>query len=354
MRIGAPQIDRITVWEIDLPMRRSFASASVDLATRRLAIIKLEAGGVIGWGEAAPVAGHTADFPTVWTGLAAAGRAGAPTVASISPGIAGAAYEQAMTDVAAKLQDRPLWQHLGATEPVPASAAIGLDADHQPDRSAIAAAAASGYRHMKLKIDAHTDIDLLRREMARQPEVSFGADANQSLAGCSRAHLMAIDELGFRYLEQPGKATDLDWHRSLRAELATPIALDESATSPEDIEAIIAAGAADIITLKAGRFGTRTTLRLAEHIVRQELQVRLGGLLESGIGRSHSVALAGRVEFSVVGDVAASGLYFDTDLVNPPWRLRDGILELPGGPGIGVEVDEAILARLAFDYLQTG
>ena len=354
MRTGAPQIDRITVWAVDLPMHRPFASATVDVAIRRLAIVKIEAAGVAGWGEAAPVAGHTDDFATTWSQLSTA--VGDPVAAVISTpaGPARAACEQALTDLAAKQEGRPLWKQLEATAPVSASAAIGLTDNHQPDNEAIATAAAAGYRYMKLKLDAHTDIELLRRTIAEYPEVTFGADANQSLADCESHELMAIDRLGLAFLEQPGRATDLEWHRRLRAVIDTPLALDESVASTDGVGLVAAIGAADIVTLKVGRFGTATTLRLAEEVAAHGLQARLGGLLESGIGRAHSVALAGRPEFSVVGDIAACDFYVATDLVNPPWRVRDGLLHQPVGPGIGVEVDESMLTRHAFDHLRTG
>lgn len=351
MRTGALQIDRVTVWAVDLPMHRPFASATVDLAIRRLAIVRIEAANVIGWGEAAPVPGHTADFATTWAQLSTAVNDPAFAVSSLPACPARAAFEQALTDIAAKAEGRPLWEHLQASQPVYASAAIGLDDNHRPDAAAIAAAAAAGYEHMKLKIEASTDPAVLRQIIDEYAEITFGADANQSLAHSDRRHLMAIDDLGLAFLEQPGSGADLDWHCRLRARTVTPIALDETASSVEGVASIAALGAADIVTLKVGRFGTATSLRLAEEVTAHGLQARLGGLLESGIGRAHSVALAGRPEFSVVGDIAASDLYFPTDLVNPPWRLRGALIEQLNAPGIGVEVDEAFLARHAFDSL---
>lgn len=346
-----PQIDRITAWALDLPMRRSFTSATVDIPSRRLAIVKIEAAGVAGWGEAAPVPGHTADFRSTWSDLSDAITRPIPNLAAVPTGLVRAAFEQALTDIAAKRAGQPLWEHLGATQPVAASAAIGLDTNHQPSDAAVASAVAGGYRHMKLKLDRLTDLTRIRRLFAAYPDIAFGADANESLAHSDKSHLLAVDELGLEYLEQPGSAAALEWHRRLRAELATPIALDESASSEEGVTAICAGGAADIVTLKVGRFGTTTTLRLAQHVVASGLQARLGGLLESGIGRAHTLALAGRAEFSTVGDIAASDFYFPTDLAHPPMRIRDGVFELPSTPGIGVAVDEEMVRELAFDSL---
>jgi O-succinylbenzoate synthase len=332
-------------------MHRPFTSATVDIPLRRLAIVKIEAAGVVGWGEAAPVPGHTADFQSTWRQLRNAATQPDPSTTSVPQGLARAALEQALTDVEAKRAERPLWELLGATRPVPASAAIGLDANHQPDEAAIAAALAGGYRHMKLKLDNLTNPAGLRHLLSAYPDISFGADANESLTDSDKSRLVAIDELGLAYLEQPGSAEALEWHRGLRADFATPIALDEAASSEEGVAAITAVGAADIVTLKVGRFGPATTLRLAQQVIRSGLRTRLGGLLESGIGRAHTVALAGRDEFSTVGDIAASDFYFPADLVDPPWGIRDGVFGRSATPGIGVAVDEEMVSGLAFDTL---
>jgi O-succinylbenzoate synthase len=71
--------------------------------------------------------------------------------------------------------------------------------------------------------------------------------------------------------------------------------------------------------------------------------VRLGGLIESGIGRAHTAALAGHPIITWPSDIAGSDRYFEDDLVRPQWRLREGLIRLPGDPGIGVNVDRNAL-----------
>ena len=91
MRTGTPQLDRIAAWAVDLPMRRPFTSATVDVPSRRLAIVKIETAGVAGWGEAAPVAGHTVDFQSTWSELRSAITRPVRSIASVPPGLARAA-----------------------------------------------------------------------------------------------------------------------------------------------------------------------------------------------------------------------------------------------------------------------
>lgn len=344
------EIDRVSAWAIDLPMHRRFTSARSQLASRRLILVKLEAGGHVGWGEAAPVSGHSIEeFAAVWDSVrsAADGLAGAH-LSSVA-GLAGAAISQATADLQAKTAVLPLWQHLGGSNEVWASAAIGLDDDGHPDRNLLARVAAAGYRHAKLKITGDTAPAFLQELAAEFPNVTLGLDANGSLGTHDLAALQAIDELGFAFIEQPGPPEDLAGHHRIKKALATPLALDEAAFSESAIHQILEHDAADIINLKVGRFGTVAAMGLAQQVTAAGCLVRLGGLVESGIGRAHSVALASRDEFSVVGDIAGSDLFFENDLVDPPWRVHNGRLHATDTPGIGVTVDEAAVEHFAFD-----
>lgn len=352
---NASPVDRVSAWAVALPLRHTFESATSLLRTRRLVLVRVEAGGFSGWGEAAPVAGHTAEsFKDAWLQI---GIAAADLVAGKqgpSSGLAAAALAQAQIDLEAKTAGEPLWRFLGgSSNEVWASAAIGLDSDGQPDLDSLEGALAAGYRHAKLKITDRTTSKSLQRARDLFPQIGIGLDANESLAGSTRSQLMSLDALGFSYLEQPGAVADLPWHAELRRRMATPIALDETAETPASIRHILEAGAADIITLKAGRFGTKQTLQLAREVVKGGMAARLGGLIESGIGRAHNMALATCSEFAVVGDIAGSDRYFDNDLVSPQWRLVEGRLAASSGAGIGVTVDEETVSRYSLDAFHT-
>jgi O-succinylbenzoate synthase len=349
------EFDRVTAWAINLPMHLRFTSARSQLENRRLILIKLEAGGYAGWGEAAPVPGHsTEELSAVWDGVRAAAAGLTRDPSTTVGGLAGAAISSAAADLQARTAALPLWRHLNGHGEVWASAAIGLDDDGQPDRDQLDQVAATGYRYAKLKITDETAPGLLQELAAEWPDVTLGLDANGSLGTNNLSKLQAIDELGFAFIEQPGAPEDLEGHHRIKKALTTPIALDEAAFSESAIHQILEQDAADIINLKVGRFGIVETLRLAQQITSSGCLVRLGGLIESGVGRAHSIALASRKEFTVVGDIAGSDLFYDHDLVDPSWRVTDGRLQPTDAPGIGVTVDEAAIERLAFDYITRG
>jgi O-succinylbenzoate synthase len=330
-------------WAVNLPMRTAFSSAATTLDHRQLVLFRVDAGGHSGWGEAAPYPGHTVEtIADIWS-----------QVTTKPPerftGLARAALEAATIDLAAKTAGEPLWQLLGGVTDVSASAAIGVDVTGRPDERQLEAVAGAGYRFAKLKVTEETDPAWLAEVAADLPGITFGLDANGSLADAPREKLEELDSLGFAYLEQPGASEDLEGHRRLRSWLRTPLALDESATTRAAIEEIVRRGAADIVNLKVGRFGPRSTLALARGIRDRGLQARLGGLIESGVGRAHSVAVASCAEFDVVGDIAGSDLYFDDDLVTPAWRVEQAILTLPPGPGIGVSINMDLVESVAVE-----
>lgn len=342
--------DRVSAWTVELPLRHAFRSAGSSLQARTLVLIKLEVDDFAGWGEAAAVPGHTTETSQdVW---GAVPDAAANLLAAASPqasGLLGAAIAQARVDLEAKVAAQPLWQLLGGDETVWASAAVGLDESGQPDLASLEEAATQGYRYAKLKITEQTTSKSLQRARNLFPEMEMGLDANESLATAHPSQLMAVDALGFAYLEQPGAASDLGWHTQLCRQMITPIALDESAHSAAAVAQILKNEAANIINLKAGRFGTRETLNLARIVANAGMAARVGGFVESGIGRAHSVALATCSDFSVTGDIAGSNRYFDNDLVDPQWRLAGGRLPTTNRPGIGVSVDEEAVARYSLD-----
>ncbi|MCP4305319.1 MAG: hypothetical protein GY788_10670 [bacterium] len=340
--------NHISAWLVELPLVRQFISATTDVAVRRVIVVRCNRGNEAGWGEAAPVPGHSTEtVDQIWNWLIREARDSGLEMPAASSGVLAATFAQAEADLAAQSAGEPLWRYLGGSTPVWASAAIGLDSDHRPDDRQLRSASEQGYRHMKLKIDRRTNVADVAAVLHRHPEVTFGADANGSLDLEDRAVLDDFDALGLAYLEQPGRFDNYEGHRRLRKNMTTPIALDETAASPAAIDRILAEGAADIVNLKAGRFGTESTLRLAKMISGAGYRVRLGGLIESGIGRAHTVALATHEVFTETGDIAASDRYFIDDLVRPQWTLVDGQITPPPGVGIGVTVANATLDRFA-------
>lgn len=331
----------LTAWLVRLPIRYRFATSASAYSERRAVIVRVESEGLAGWGEAAPVPDHTADTPeSVWSQLVGG---------STPTGLARAALNQARTDLEAKRAGLPLYRHMGGDPRLLASVAVGLDDRGQPDTERLERAVSAGYRAAKLKICADTDPSALLDIAANYPSLTLGLDANGSLGLRPSPVTEAAGTGGFAYLEQPGPAPDIEGHARLAEQVRVPVVLDESVADPTAVKQAIEGGYQVSLNLKAGRFGTAEALGYARDAAARGLSVRVGGLLETGIGRSHSVALATCPEFTIVGDVAASTSYFDRDLIHPMWELRDGCLVPTEEPGIGVDVDIETIEALAED-----
>jgi O-succinylbenzoate synthase len=210
---------------------------------------------------------------------------------------------------------------------VVATATAGFDDDVEPF-------VAAGYRSIKVKVSP--DRPLSSR---RVPEVvSVQVDANGSYAAePSRVH--AFDDLGLLAIEQPLAPEDLDGHARLARELHTPVCLDESIASLDALDAAIAMSAADGMTIKPARLGGIAAARAAhDRCVAAGLAAKVGGLLETGIGRAAALAVAALPGFVWPADLSASDRYWREDITEPFELGPDGCLAVPSGAGLGVTV----------------
>jgi len=140
-------------------------------------------------------------------------------------------------------------------------------------------------------------------------------------------------------MEQPLWNDDIFYHARLQKELRTPICLDESIGNARDAACAIEAGACRIINLKVGRVGGFTEAKKVHDVCHaQNIPVWCGGMLESGIGRAHNIALSTLPNFILPGDVTASKRYWDEDIIEPEVTVSlKGTIRVPRGPGIGYE-----------------
>jgi O-succinylbenzoate synthase len=144
---------------------------------------------------------------------------------------------------------------------------------------------------------------------------------------------------------------DIYEHSLLQREVQTPVCLDESIISERVAKAAIALGSCRIINIKTGRVGGHTeSIRIHNDAMQQKIPVWCGGMLESGIGRAHNLALASLPNFTLPGDTSASNRYWHRDVIDPPVIMdSEGFVTLPEEPGIGYSADEDYLQSLIFD-----
>lgn len=346
---------RIQLWDVTVPLVRYFWTTEGSMTERRSIIVKVTRDQHEGWGEAAPYPGHTRDTADeAWELLVRESRRilGADEPVLIEGSCATAAMDQALTSLRAAYQGVPLVSEVGGARiPVLASAAIGMSDDMAEILDAVAEALAEGHRHIKLKIEpgyAQT-VMAVRKKF---PELGISVDANGSFRRMDVDELVALDELELTAIEQPLSPLDLPGNAALQARIATPVCLDESVKRIGDIVTIAASGAARAVSLKPGRLGPTLTMRGLELAARYRLETKIGGLLETGIGRTHALALATHPVVSLPSDLAASAHWFSRDLVRPPWQVVDGSMTPHEGVGLGTTIDQVELDARAVRTLR--
>lgn len=362
------EIRRITLREIRLPLKEPFRISSGVVAERRIALLELqEASGAITWSEC--VAGEFPNYSpetidtawlaiTEWLGPRVVGRA------FQSPGevfavlehdvrghlMAKAAIEMGAWGLEATMLGMPLSTLLGGTRrEIEVGISLGIQASPEALVRRVTEALAAGYRKVKIKIMPGADVDFVRaaREAAG-PSAPLMADANNAYTLDDVPSLLALDELDLMMIEQPLAWDDLVRHATLQRQLRTPLCLDESITSLDRAQDMVALGAGRIVNIKPGRVGgLASSVAIHDFCQSNDVPVWCGGMLESGIGRAYNVALASLPNFVKPGDVSPSSRYWDRDIVAPEWTMTDrGTMVVPQGAGLGVEVDVDRVADL--------
>ncbi len=261
--------------------------------------------------------------------------------------MAKAALETAVLDARLRATGTSLATYLGATKTrVPAGVSVGIFNDLGALLDAVAGYLDAGYLRIKLKIEPGWDVEPVRAVRERWPDVLLQVDANTAYTLQDAAHLARLDEYGLLLIEQPLAEEDVAGHAALAKRITTPVCLDESIESAADAADAIARGATAIVNVKPGRVGGYLESRRIAHVCAAHgVPVWCGGMLETGIGRAANVALAALPEFTLPGDTSASDRYYRTDLTEP-FVLRDGHLDVPTGPGIGVDPLPDVLAEV--------
>ncbi|HEX6057993.1 MAG TPA: o-succinylbenzoate synthase, partial [Gemmatimonadaceae bacterium] len=225
----------------------------------------------------------------------------------------------------------------------PVGISIGIQESPEALVARAGAAATQGYRKVKVKIRPGADVEYVRavRE-ALGPGVAVMADANSAYTLADADHLAELDAFSLTMIEQPLGDDDLVRHAELQRRLRTPICLDESITSLDRAEDMIALGSGRIVNIKPGRVGGfAPSIAIHDLAMRHGIPVWCGGMLESGVGRAHNVALASLRNFTLPGDLSPSARYWERDIVRPEWTMDpEGMVDVPlDRPGMGVDVD---------------
>ncbi len=319
------------MWEVAIPLHSPFTNASGTVVNRRVVIVSISDGALTGWGEAAPYPGITPDtVDDAWDTL---GRG-----AVLAPSAA-AAVDEALTDLEARRAARSLWKSIGGSRRfVPTSIAVGLDEDP------VARVEVTGAAGVKLKIRPGDDASRVAVVREALPDLSIGVDANGSYQWDDRAALLRLDEYGIDYIEQPFPTDDLASHTRLRDEIVAAVALDESIASISSAIGAIEAGAADLLVVKPARLGMTAARVIHDIALAAGLRIKASGLVETAIGRAHTLAIA-TLPAAVYSDVAAPAWYLDGGIdADEPAVVGDRV-ELSDRPGMGFDPDPNAFER---------
>jgi o-succinylbenzoate synthase len=352
-------ITSVELREIRLPLIHFFETSFGRTTERRILLVRVtDKDGAVGWGEC--TAGEGPFYSNEWIETAWAtlktylaqmvvGKempAAAAAWSLMTPvrghRMAKAALENACWDLEAKKRGLPLWQHLGGTRcEIACGVSIGIQDTPDALLEKIEQEVNAGYQRIKIKIKPGWDSNIVQRVREKFPEIRLMADANSAYSLADVPLFKELDRYNLMMVEQPLAHDDIFDHAELQKQIATSICLDESIHSREDARHAIQLGATRIVNVKLGRVGGHAQAQRVEQVCREaSIPVWCGGMLESGIGRAHNIAMSTLAGFSLPGDVSASSRYWHEDIIEPDVKVSPaGTITPPDKPGIGFEVN---------------
>lgn len=254
--------------------------------------------------------------------------------------MAKSALEGAYWDLYAKQQGISLAKAMGGTkEKIDVGVSIGIQKTLDDMFRQVDTYLKQGYRRYKIKIKPGFDVEVMTGLRERFGDIPMMADANSAYALEDIEIFKELDKLDLLMIEQPLAHDDIFDHAKLQKQLKTPICLDESIHSYEDARKAIEMGSTRTINIKIGRVGGITeSKRIHDLCESHGIPVWCGGMLESGIGRAHNIAITSLSNFKIPGDTSGSSRYWNEDIINPEVIVSpDGTIDVPTGAGIGYQ-----------------
>lgn len=359
------KIEAITLHEIRMPLVHFFETSFGRTTARRILLVKLSVDGVESWGEC--VAGEhpfyseesidtawqviTTELAPVLIGKSLGRGSDCPALFERVRGhrMAKAALENAVWAAEAMQKQIPLWKLLGGNrKEIACGVSIGIQDSVEQLEEKVETELNAGYQRIKLKCKPGWDLKIFESIRRRWPHITLSCDANSAYTLDDIDHLKQFDQFNLLMIEQPLWYDDFYFHAHLQKQLKTSICLDEAIRGQRDAEAAAETGACRIINIKVGRVGGFTNAIAVHDICRgHKIPVWCGGMLESGIGRAHNIALSTLENFSLPGDVSASQRYWKEDIIDPEVEVsRQGTIKISDKPGTGYKVREDLIEKL--------
>ena len=359
------RIDAIILRELNMPLVRPFETSFGGTRNRRVLLAEVHSEGLIGWGECTAnerpfFSGESTDsaWQVITQELGPMLAAEPPEHGGECPRIfrqvrdnrmAKATLENAIWDIEAQREGISLSRLLGGVrEPIACGVSLGIQSSIPELLAVIERELAAGYQRIKLKCKPGWDVEVFEQVRNRWPGITLSCDANSAYRLRDAGHIVTFDAFDLLMIEQPLWHDDFYFHSMLQKRLDTPICLDESIHNRRDALAAIEMESCKIINIKLGRVGGFSeAIAVHNAALERGIPVWCGGMLESGIGRSHNIALSTLENFTLPGDVSASARYFADDIIEPEVTVsKEGEIAIPDTPGRGYEVRRDLVEQL--------
>ncbi len=358
------KIDGIVLRELSMRLKHPFTTSTEMTWDRRILLVEAFAEGITGWGEITTEEGPFYNSEFTDSSWAVVGDFVAPAIlgksiehasgiATLLQRIRGhemarGGVECAFWDLEARLQNISLAQLIGGTRTqIDCGVSIGIHQDLSALLAQVAQELAAGYQRIKLKIKPGADLEQIEAVRRQFGAIRLMVDANSAYSLPDAGHLKKFDAFELMMIEQPLAWDDIYEHSLLQKQLATAICLDECIHNVHHAEAALALGACRIINIKLGRVAGFTGARQVHDLCHlHAVPVWCGGMLESGIGRAHNIALSALPGFSLPGDVSASERYWEQDIIDPAVTVSaQGTIAVPTAPGLGYNIRHDLIDR---------
>lgn len=362
------RIDAVTLRKLQMRLKAPFETSFGTTHNRTLLLVEMQSDGLTGWSEITAMEAPVFNTETVGTATVILKEDLVPAILGKDFAVAAdirnafshvrghemarAGLENALWDIEAQAKGMPLARLLGGTRTeIPCGVSIGLQASPEILQDKVATEVNAGYQRIKLKIKPGKDMDYVRRIRSAYPKIKLSVDANSAYTLGDAAHLQHFDEFNLLMMEQPLWWDDIYAHSKLQKQLKTDLCLDESIRHLRDTEKAVELGAARIINIKLGRVGGHSSAReIQAYCLAKNIPVWCGGMLESGVGRAHNIAVSSLPGYSLPGDVSASQRYWAEDIIEPEVTVSSqGTIRVPDTPGLGYHVRRDLIERLTLE-----
>jgi O-succinylbenzoate synthase len=347
------KIERIDLLHVRLKLKEPFETSSSRKDHLDHIVVKLYADGLIGYGESACPTEPFYCYETTQTCLHIqkdfiVPRLLGQDVSSVEDLIgryriikgnnfAKSGIETAWWDLLARSEGKPLYKFLGGVRTaIDSGVSLGIEKSIEDLLLKIERFLKEGYRRVKLKIKPGKDLAIVKAVRQHFGDIPLMLDANSAYTLQDVPLFKELDPYNLMMIEQPLAHDDIYDHHKLQQQIKTPICLDESIHSVEDVRKAAELGSCQIINIKPGRIGGLYEARKIHDFCQQQgIPVWCGGMHEYGIGRAHNIAISTLPNFTLPGDISASSKYYHEDIVMPPIELQDGRISVIEAPGIG-------------------